>query len=206
MIQGTVIYVHGFGSVGEGPKTDALRAALPGIKVIAPNLPVDPNKVERILDDVLRNDAILPVVMVGTSLGGFWSDYMAKKWLLECVIVNPAVEPSKTMALRKGQLLVNYVTGESIRITDDDVAEFKRREDLLADNTSYNAEMVDLFVAADDNILDHTAALAKYSNAKSITVTEDGGHRYESHWSDVCEFIRREHFSETSRLQNKYYK
>lgn len=184
----TIIYLHGFASSGKGFKPDALRKAFPECVVFSPDLPVDPDKVVSMIDALVRHAVEFPVVFVGTSLGGFWANYFAHKWDAPCVIVNPSTAPSKTMFERVGKEIKNYATGEKVEVTMRDVNTFALREMEAAE--LHNGALVNVFVAKDDDVVDYKETLDALRFTKSMTVLEDGGHRFEAHWDKVLDKVK----------------
>lgn len=188
----TILYLHGFASIGNNPKSEALREAFEGLghTVLAPDLPVDPTEVRNKLDRIIRKAEFLsgfPIVMVGTSLGGFWANLMAQIWHEPCVLVNPSVKPSETMEPRVGEELFNYATGEPVEVTRLDIKKFKRCEDLAA--KLENSKRTTVFLAKDDEVLDWHEAAAYFAADSVKIIKEDGGHRFEKHWPEVIKKI-----------------
>ena len=113
---------------------------------------------------------------------------MAQKWKIPCVIVNPAVAPSITLARHIGEKINNFVTGEPVNVTVDDMVGFANLEKDARDH--YNGELVNLFLAKDDEVLDYSTALAYHESAKSVDIKDTGSHRFEQHWPAVINKIR----------------
>ena len=188
-----IVYIHGFASSGKSVKSLSLYDSFPEDEVVAPDFPVDPvvveQMVEKIVSDYYSTPSYAgPVVFVGTSLGGFWAHYFAQKYDAIGVVVNPSIKPSQTMAARIGQPLTNYATGEAIEITEQTVAEFVEREKYLQGNT--NGYLLHLFLAKDDDKLPWEATAKELKFANSVTVTDTGGHRYDSEWYRVVNKLR----------------
>lgn len=176
----TIIYLHGFASVGKGPKYDALCAALPEHEVLAPDLPIDPDEVIKKVKDLVRNVTQYPLLFVGTSLGGFWANYFAHVFDTPCVLVNPSMNPSIGMKCRIGKRFENYITGEPIYISEEILnrfAELEEEEKILR-----NGYLINLFVAEDDDVLPYKETLKLVPYHASCIVTSDGGHRFEKNW------------------------
>lgn len=188
---GTVVYLHGFASVGKSPKSDALAEAVTakGHRFAAPDLPVDPEGVIDVVNRTInelttgRIAEIFPFVFVGTSLGGFWARYFSARYDAPCVMVNPSVAASISIGKRLDQDVKNYVTGEPIVITRQILEQYLVAETYA--KTNGNGAMLNLFVAKDDEILSAEAMLADIPFTASTTVMEDGGHRFEAHWDKV---------------------
>lgn len=184
----TIIYLHGFASVGKSAKSDALIAEFGSDNVYAPNLPIDPDDTFKIVSDIVHNATSFPVMFVGTSLGGFWANYFAQKFDAHCVIVNPSVNPDVTMEARVGTVNTNYLTGEDIVITPEIVQKFKKYKDEA--NTLYNGSLVNIFLAKDDDVIDYNNTLKTLTYYNSLTITDDGGHRYNNKWNTVVSKLR----------------
>ncbi len=179
----TIIYLHGFASVGSGAKSDALIAAFGQNNVYAPDLPVDPIKTKEIVNDIVRKSINYPLIFIGTSLGGFWADYFAHKFDAACILVNPAMNPGKLMAEKVGQIFTNFKTGEEITVTQEQVAEFDRcRNEAI---NLANGYLVHVFLAEDDDVIDYQDTLAQIRYHRSLIITKNGGHRYTEHWDKV---------------------
>lgn len=185
----TIFYFHGFGSTGEGPKVDSLRQALPNHTIVAPDIPSNPKVAVTVLSKLIREAASYPVVFIGTSLGGFWANYMAQKFDAPAVIVNPSTNPAASMQSRIGTVFMNYKTNAPIEITQDDVNEFTKLEDELAE--LYNGALVHLFVAKDDDVISCEQTLKNIPYSASCTISESGGHRYLEEWDKVVSAVSR---------------
>lgn len=183
MSQGLIIYLHGFASRGQSPKSISLAENLVNHTVVAPDLPLEPERVEELITNIVESHHERPVVFVGTSLGGFWANYFAQRFDAPCVIANPSPWPSVTMAQRLGADIQVYGSDQTIRVTEDDIAGFLRAETYLLNNT--NGALINLFVAKDDEQLNYQDMLAAFPFTAYQEVTETGGHRFERNWYKV---------------------
>lgn len=184
----TIIYLHGFASKGNSAKSAALVSEFGADAVYAPDLPIDPDDTIKVVSSIVRSVNSYPIIFVGTSLGGFWANYFAQKFDASCVIVNPSVTPEVTMASRVGKLQPNYSTGEDITVTDEIVTKFQKYKDEAM--ALYNGALVNLFLAKDDNIIDYQQVLQYLKYYNSLTVTDDGGHRYDTKWDLVVNKVK----------------
>jgi predicted esterase YcpF (UPF0227 family) len=184
-----IIYLHGFASVGAGPKSDAFIKEFGAENVLAPDLPLDPDQVEALIDSLTAHLNDENVIFVGTSLGGFWSQYFALKYGDSCVLVNPSTSPSKTMWERVGHTIHNYKTGTLIPVLEEYAAKFQEREEFVRANM-LRSENTHLFVAKDDDVINYNEVLANIPFAASCTVTAKGGHRYDKLWHTVVNKVK----------------
>ncbi|MFC6977898.1 YqiA/YcfP family alpha/beta fold hydrolase [Microbulbifer taiwanensis] len=84
------------------------------------------------MENFLEGGGCGPIGLVGSSMGGFWSSYLAERYRLPAVLVNPAVHPARFMPGYLGQVLKPY-SGESreYRLTGADVDTMRRLESEL---------------------------------------------------------------------------
>lgn len=175
----TIVYLHGFGSVGDSDKSRAIRERFPDCKVLAPDL--SPMCFTEVMA-LLQKEPFDKYVFVGTSLGGFWANVFAHLTNSQAVLVNPSITPS--MSLPKLPVY-NYVTKAIVEVTDEARAQIKGAEDIL--RLTYNGKYINLFVAKDDDVIPFEQTLYTLSNPNSVTITADGGHRYAMHWDKVLD-------------------
>ena len=189
----TIIYLHGFASVGNSAKSQAIRAAFPDTTVIAPDLPVDPDQVIEIVNKLVA-DAVAAqpdtqLIFVGTSLGGFWANYFAHQYHARAVLVNPSLQPSQTLYAALEKLTVNHKTGEPVTVTEQDLWKFDKLEDEIID-CPLGDDLVDVFLAKDDDVIPWQRVMRQLDDQfRNCTITESGGHRYDTEWNRVVEKI-----------------
>ena len=94
-----IIYIHGFGSSGEGIKAKLFREYFKekGIRFIAPSLSYIPELAIKTLEELIESYDKEEVQLMGSSLGGFYSIYLANKYNLKAVLINPSIYPYKTL-------------------------------------------------------------------------------------------------------------
>lgn len=184
---GTIIYLHGFMSSGESAKSQALKQAFGANNVISLDLPTRPSEVVKLIDKVVRQVKVYPIVFVGTSLGGFYANYFAQKYDCPGILVNPASVPSRTLYRSIGYNK-HYKTGKDVLWTLEDVEELAAMEKEVS--TIHSGGLVNLFVTKDDEIIDADETLRNYPYTVSTKVYDQGGHRFEANWNDVVERVR----------------
>jgi predicted esterase YcpF (UPF0227 family) len=188
-----VIYLHGLGSRGQSAKSELLREALREIDVelIAPDLPLDPTAVVEIVKDLvtsrfMRGD-LEKLVFCGTSLGGFYSTYFGEIFDAPYVAVNPVVSPSEAFKRHLNNPPLNYVTNTPLEFSQSILDSFKNLE---AETSKPSGVLANVFLAKDDDVVPYDSPLQHYKHA-DVTVTQDGGHRYDSRWSLVIERVKK---------------
>lgn len=93
-----ILYVHGFASSGQSCTVDRIRYLLPGVEVVAPDLPLRPDEALALLRRVC--DAERPDLVIGTSMGGMYAEML---YGYDRILVNPAFRMGETM-LKHGMI------------------------------------------------------------------------------------------------------
>ena len=88
----TVLYVHGFGSSGQSGTVTRLRTVMPNARVLAPDLPVEPNEAIALLHTICQEEK--PDLIIGTSMGGMYTEQLRG---FDRICINPALEIAETM-------------------------------------------------------------------------------------------------------------
>lgn len=184
-----IIYIHGFGSSGKGAKSLAFREYFKekNIHCIAPSLSYIPELAMDTLEQVI-NSHDEPITLIGSSLGGFFSIYLAEKYGLRAVLINPAVDSSKTLkrVINKLGVAKNYFDDSTFAWNESHVEMLKQYKVKEVKNGEYL-----LFLQTGDDVLDYKEALEKLSSA-TIVVEEGGSHPYEGidrHYEQILAFI-----------------
>lgn len=165
-----ILYLHGFASCGEGNKSLALKSYFGTDNVIAPDLPPSPLDAIQMIEEILS--ATRFDVLAGSSLGGFYATYLAEKYRMKAILLNPSTEPWETLSA--------YV-GWQKRFCDEVVFEFKAvyLEQLKTLQTVPEKGKYLLLLQSGDEVLDHTKAQSLY-NTHKIIVEYGGNHRFEN--------------------------
>lgn len=92
-----LLYVHGLSSSGTSSTVKSLQFYLQGINVIAPDLPLCPEKALDLLHQICQTES--PDLVMGTSMGGMFTQQM---FGYQKILVNPAFHVSDFMRLNIG--------------------------------------------------------------------------------------------------------
>ncbi|MGE4510993.1 MAG: YqiA/YcfP family alpha/beta fold hydrolase [Sulfurimonadaceae bacterium] len=185
----TVIYIHGFGGNGEGKKAKQFRSFFKEQKInfIAPSLSYIPLLAIKTLEELIESYLFLgeKVVLIGSSMGGYFSVFLACKYHLKAVLINPAVQPYETLkrAIDEG---VNYYDGSRFEWNESYLAMLKE-----LDTQVENPKNFMLLVQKGDEVLDYAYAVAKLEGALQY-VEEGGDHSFvgvERYFTSALEFL-----------------
>jgi predicted esterase YcpF (UPF0227 family) len=169
-----IIYVHGFGSSGFGGKAKLFKEYFDE-ELITPSLSYVPalaiNTLEQIIEMLLFKEE--EVYLVGSSLGGYYAIYLANKYNLKAVLINPAVNPYVTLD-RLG-IARNYYDSSSFEVTSSHLDTLKN----LNIETITNQEKFMVLIQTDDEVLDYNEAVEKLPNS-DLNIEEGGNHSFEN--------------------------
>jgi len=187
-----ICYLHGFASSGVSGKVDKLRERFGDDQVIAPDLPFDPNEVYTLVNAMVREICFGDppttgrLIFVGTSLGAFYANYFGHLFDCPVVLVNPSVCPSQTLRDRLGPNK-SFMSGEEFLVSIAHLDTLASMRNYVTQY--YNSNLINLFLAEDDEVIPYRAALEEFKFVNSVRVTEDGGHRYHKNWDLVVDKI-----------------
>ena len=172
-----ILYIHGFNSAGGGHKAQELQKMFPDWQVLSPTFDYkDPAGVQKKLDSLVRTQRVNAVM--GTSLGGFFAIYCAKKHKLPAMVINPAFRPSETLAKHLGKQK-NYVTKEEYQFTAGDLAKFADFERKVFDKLPCDDTLLHFALSTDDELLgDHHYLEVKFPKCQDFNYFDQQGHRF----------------------------
>lgn len=167
-----IIYIHGFGSSGVGGKATILKEHFKD-KIILPSLSYVPflaiHTLEQLIEILLNKGE--KVGLVGSSLGGYYSIYLANKYDLKAVLINPAVTPYKT--LEKIGMATNYFDLSSFEVTQEHMQALKTYEVQKINNE----KNFTVLLQKGDELLNYEDAIHKMPNA-NFKIEEGGNHSF----------------------------
>lgn len=185
-----IIYLHGFRSAPASIKAQALRRRMADLGLEehfwCEQLPVSPHEAialaERQIERCRAERPQRVPTLVGSSLGGYYSTWLAERHGLPAVLVNPAVVAPMSLETYVGKQ-TNLYTGEEFDFTGRHIDELCSIEVPRVSQP----ERFWLLVETGDELLDYRAAVAKYAGARQ-TVLEGGDHGF-SRWNDYLDDV-----------------
>jgi len=182
-----ILYIHGFASSGLGAKARTVRRFF-GKEAMAPSLSYVPDLAVDTLTQIVERSGEYgeKVGLIGSSLGGFYSLWLSQQYDLRCVLVNPSLEPWKTLAAVR-QNAVNYYDGATFEWNERHVESLKR----YAVDPPIDRSKILLMLQKGDEVLDYRVALEKLEGA-SLILEEGGDHSFqgfEKHLPAIQDFL-----------------
>lgn len=172
-----------FASDGNSQKVAALKAAFPDREILAPAFSHRTHetaaKLLQVIEDFLarhRGD----VIVVGTSMGGFWANWAAARKGLKAVIINPAITPSKTLTKSIGRV----IDGKAWTQSDCDAYQGIESSVELKDREPYV-----VLLARNDDVIPYEPTVRMFEGKVPIVEYADGGHRFDK-YDEICRHVR----------------
>lgn len=176
----SLIYIHGFNSSPNSTKAQIIASSLETLgfsddEYIVPDLNYEPEQAIAKLVDCIetllaRNE---DVYLIGSSLGGYYATYLAEKYGLKAVLINPAVKPYELLREYIGPNK-NIYTGEEYDISEDHMTQLK----LIDINKVANPLDYLIMVQTDDETLDYRQATNKFWQSP-LLIEYGGNHSFE---------------------------
>ena len=151
-------------------------------EIMTPTYPISSpsasiQKVETLLQDLMIQNNN-PIVLMGSSMGGFYAQFLGQKYKLPYIMINPALNP-KPIFLKNLGASHNPNTGEKFVINEAYIQQIER----------YDVAMLDLAIPTmllmdqDDEVIDVAFALNKYPDRPrfkaEVHVFKGGDHAFQ---------------------------
>jgi len=181
-----IVYLHGFRSAPASIKACALHQHMQqqglGEAFWCEQLPFAPREAIAMIEKQLERSLSAGPTLVGSSLGGFYATWLAEKYALKAVVVNPAVTAPVLMEAWLGPQ-TNMYTGEEFTFTREHIADLQE----FAMTEIRHPQNFWLLAETGDELLDYRDAMALYGSCRQ-TIIEGGDHSF-THWHDYLEPI-----------------
>ncbi|HIF54684.1 MAG TPA: hypothetical protein EYQ57_05845 [Methylococcaceae bacterium] len=190
MMKKAIIYLHGFNSASLNLAGELLTSKekllvlqqyceQKDIVFYTPN--VDYRDFEGIVEDMLFQwnqylDQSYDVLFMGSSMGGFTSEYLAMKTGCKAIMINPAITPSELLPQFIG-VTENYETGQPYQWAQNNCEQYKPYEQALA-SSSLRIDRTILLDMADE-LIDAENTLRVYGEKANVVSYSGGSHGFE---------------------------
>ncbi len=167
-----IIYFHGFNSSPDSDTCKALQSHFGKEHIIAPAYDyINPENAFKYLDDLIKPISYeYELYFVGTSLGGFWANYFSEKYRIQCVLINPSLNPEFSLDKYLG-LNENFHTREKVMLTLQNIEAYKQF--MVADTPSIPKTVL---LGGLDNVVDQAYTRSVMSN-HYIAYAPNEGHQ-----------------------------
>lgn len=172
-----LLYIHGFLSSPLSFKAQQVKRWLadchPEIQFHCPQLTPYPAQTQEQLAALVEQLLHEPVYLMGSSLGGFWATWLAERYNLRALLINPAVSPQTFMPAYLEVDLKGYHTDDSYRLSARHIDEIVTADVPVTRHDNYW-----LLLQTGDETLNYRDAVAKYQGCRQ-TVEEGGDHSFQ---------------------------
>lgn len=129
----------------------------------------------------------LDVHFIGTSLGGFFAEYMAMITQISANMINPAINQSKTQTRYIGHC-TNYASGQEYTWTQENCDAFLPYEEK---QLNFPDAQIGRLVLLDmgDELLDSAETIKKYEGKVALHAFKGGSHRFD-HMHEALPMIK----------------
>ncbi|OWF65739.1 hypothetical protein B6A14_08195 [Polynucleobacter hirudinilacicola] len=188
-----LVYLHGFRSSPRSSKAvmtgDAVRALSTAdnpMEWYCPQLLASPKQSMDMVTNHIDQSKADRIVVIGSSLGGFYTNYLAEKYGCKALALNPAVYAARELAPHVG-MMTAYDSDEPFDFRPEYIDELKA---LQIEGIS-NPSRYFLIAAKGDELLDWKEMAEFYQGAKQLILegSDHGIADYADHLPKVLEFI-----------------
>lgn len=185
-----IIYLHGFNSASLDLEDNLLISkekllvmqqfcSQKDILFYTPN--VDYSDFQHIVENMLLQwnrylNQGYDVVFMGSSMGGFTSEYLAMKTGCQAIMINPAITPSELLPQFIG-VNENFETGQPYHWDQHYCEQYLHYENELENSNQAIGRTILLDMA--DELLDAKKTLAKYQETANVVTYDGGSHGFE---------------------------
>jgi len=188
-----LVYLHGFRSSPRSSKAvmtgEAVKASVTMGNTIdwyCPQLFASPKESMEMVTKYIDQSKADRIVVIGSSLGGFYTNYLAEKYGCKGVALNPAVRAARELAPHVG-MMTSYDSDEPFDFRPEYIDELKA---LQVERIS-NPDRYFLIAAKGDELLDWREMSEFYQDANQLILegSDHGIADYADHLPRVLEFI-----------------
>ena len=177
-----IIYLHGFNSSAESKKSKILDSYLKGEKLInleSPNLNSSPSRAISQIEKIIKEYSNR-VCLVGSSLGGLYATFIADRYDLRSVTINPVVKNHISDMKNLVGSHKNFHTDEEYEFSMSDYLDLQKL------GLKELKEPLNHFclIKMSDEVLDQNKTFTYFS--KSYVLSEKGGnHSYDDFFEKI---------------------
>lgn len=175
-----IIYLHGFKSSTLSIKGQFIQAFCQNQHhVHLPDLNIPPEQVLAHVSEMI--ECLDQVVLIGSSLGGFYATQLVAKHAVPAVLINPAMRPWQLFHDLFGAELP-YVVNAQWTLDQTQLDQLEQ----MAVPFVQDADKILVLLQQDDEVLDYREAQRYYSNAahQSMIITEANGNHAMDNFAD----------------------
>jgi uncharacterized protein len=168
-----IIYLHGFASSPNSMKAQMLQVYCEqhaDLKLHLPNLNMPVQQVLPKISEMIHR--LSDVVLIGSSLGGFYATQLALAHAIPAVVINPAIRPWQLFRHLYGANNLPYVVHPNWTLDEDQLVWLEQ----MAQTSAQDAGKILVLLQQGDEVLDYREAEHFYTGTHSaMLITEAKG-------------------------------
>jgi predicted esterase YcpF (UPF0227 family) len=187
-----LLYLHGFRSSPKSFKAQRLQAWLaehrPEVHWWCPQLPPSPREAMALLREGTAGWPKQSSAVLGSSLGGFYASVVAEATGWPAVLINPAVDPARDLAVYVGELTAFHAPDEHFFFRSEYVDELRA----MTPAAITRPERYFTIIAKGDEVLDWREMSARYAGTQ-MRLLEGSDHAlsdFDMHLPHLLRFLR----------------
>jgi predicted esterase YcpF (UPF0227 family) len=189
-----ILYLHGFRSAPASTKARLLQEKMQSIgrsaQWLCPQLPPSPKQAMALIESLIEQHKTDSLRLIGSSLGGFYADLVARKYDLPCVLLNPASFPSRDLAPYIGSISAFHSQDKFDFLPDylDELAQLEQQRESLGP-----ASTCMMIAAKGDEVLDWREMLEQHPYAQTMLLegSDHGIQEFADYLDQVLAFCDR---------------
>lgn len=183
-----IIYIHGSAGHGFSKRNKEIREYFSKFQtVLAPSLHYIPDLAIQSLEEIIYSHKEKDIKLIGGSLGAFYALYLANKYNLKAVLINPALEPFDTMKRKIGKTMYSTYDNSKYEISLKQCDSLKK---YIVTNVK-NEDNIMIISQKGDELIDYQVAINHIKNA-TIILQEGGNHAFDNineYFDDIKSFL-----------------
>lgn len=185
-----ILYLHGFQSSPFSFKAQLVSGAVKNtednFRYFCPQLPLSPAESIKIASDCIKGYPPESIVIMGSSLGGYYANWLAEQHRCKAVLLNPVIDPWKI------KILDDMPDRNDLRVREwlDFREKYKSELDAIRVSHITDPERYLLLAAKGDELLDWRLMQSHYHAANQILVegSDHGLSDFVRYLEDVLRF------------------
>jgi predicted esterase YcpF (UPF0227 family) len=187
-----LLYLHGFRSSPQSAKARQMAAWVqtqrPDLTWWCPQLPPSPRATVALLEAGTARWPRERMAVIGSSLGGFYTTVLAERLGCPAVLLNPAVNPARSLAAHIGEQTAFHNADDHFFFRPEFIDELRA----LTPAAITQSQRYYAVIAKGDEVLDWREMTARYPGA-NIRLLEGGDHAlsdFEAHLPELLRFLK----------------
>ena len=186
-----LLYLHGFRSSPNSFKARVLAQWVqnhqPAVQWVCPQLPASPQQAIALVLSLTQGWPQATSAIVGSSLGGFYAQWLAHTLGMRSVLLNPAVHPARDLASQIGTHPAWHDPSEQVHFQSEFVDELMQLEASLPPARTDSLAII----AKGDEVLDwrEMRQACQHGQVVLLEGSDHGISDFESHLPEVASFL-----------------